>query len=116
MSCRYIRVRYEDLVDQTNTTLAELYHHLAIPYTQHVQRVAFSRTHAENITGTNGWAELRGNVDKTLYISRSGYYNTFRKSNFAHDSWKKKLSLTQIRNIETGCQDFMKANNYAAFS
>ena len=57
MSCRYIRVRYEDLVDFTNTTLAGLYHHLAIPYTQHVQRVAFSRTHAENITGTNGWVE-----------------------------------------------------------
>ena len=50
------------------------------------------------------------------YISRNGYYNTFRKSNFAHDSWKKKLGLTQIRNIETGCRDFMKANNYAAFS
>ena len=55
--CRYIRVRYEDLVDLTNTTLAGLYQHLAIPYTQHVQRVAFSRTHAENITGTNGWVE-----------------------------------------------------------
>ena len=52
---RYIRVRYEDLVDHTNTTLASLYQHLNIPYTQHVQRVAFSRTHAENITGTNGW-------------------------------------------------------------
>ena len=61
MSCRYIRVRYEDLVDFTNTTLARLYHHLAIPYTQHVQRVAFSRTHAENITGTNGWVE-RGDI------------------------------------------------------
>ena len=56
---RYIRVRYEDLVEQTNTTLARLYHHLAVPYTQHVQRVAFSRTHAENITGTNGWVDWR---------------------------------------------------------
>ena len=51
---RYVRVRYEDLVDDTNTTLARLYNHLNLPYTKHVQNVAFSRTHAENVTGTNG--------------------------------------------------------------
>ena len=53
---RYIRVRYEDLVDNTNTTLATLYRHLHLPFTKHVQNVAFARTHAENVTGTHGWA------------------------------------------------------------
>ena len=51
---RYIKVRYEDLVELTNTTLSRIYDHLGLPYTAHVQKVAFARTHAENITGTNG--------------------------------------------------------------
>ena len=51
---RYMRVRYEDLVDLTNQTLSLLYDRLGLPYTAHVQHVAFARTHAENITGTNG--------------------------------------------------------------
>ena len=51
---RYVRVRYEDLVEETSDTLAGLYHHLGLPFTEHVQRVAFARTHAENITGTKG--------------------------------------------------------------
>ena len=51
---RYIRVRYEDLVDLTNKTLSRVYDRLGLPYTAHVQNVAFARTHAENITGTNG--------------------------------------------------------------
>ena len=51
---RYIRVRYEDLVEKTNSTLGDIYKHLDIPFTRHVQNVAFARTHAENITGTNG--------------------------------------------------------------
>ena len=51
---RYIRVRYEDLVDDTNATLARIYQHLNLPFTKHVQNVAYARTHAENITGEAG--------------------------------------------------------------
>ena len=46
---------------------------------------------------------------------RHGYYNTFRSSNFVHDSWKKKLSLEQIGAIERGCKEFMERNGYSAF-
>ena len=98
-SCRYIRVRYEDLVDHTNNTLARVYKHVGLPFTKHVQNAAFSRTHAENITGTQG----------------RGYYNTFRSSNFAHDSWKKKLGLNHVKIIEKGCQEFMDINGYTAY-
>ena len=52
--CRYLRVRYEDLVDKTNSTLASVYEYLNLPFSKHVQSVAFARTHAENVTGTNG--------------------------------------------------------------
>ena len=51
---RYIRVRYEDIVDDTIATLKRVYSHLNLPFTKHVENVAFARTHAENITRTNG--------------------------------------------------------------
>ena len=47
-------MRYEDLVDKTNSTLASVYEYLNLPFSKHVQSVAFARTHAENVTGTNG--------------------------------------------------------------
>ena len=86
---RYIRVRYEDLVDDTDKTLENIYSHIGLPWTEHVRflqsmlkfkpkfqsspfaktiiffvarKVIWSHTHAENVTGTNG----------------HGYYNTFR--------------------------------------
>ena len=112
---RYIRVRYEDIVDDTIATLTRVYNHLNLPFTKHVENVAFARTHAENITGTNG--SEKGNFSKQLNsIFRKGYYNTFRGSSFAHDSWKKKLHLAHIQIIEKGCEKFMSANNYEKFA
>ena len=68
VAARYIRVRYEDLVDNTNTTLATLYQHLNLPFTKHVQNVAFARTHAENVTGTHGWAAAWKYLDPLMRI------------------------------------------------
>ena len=82
-------MRYEDLVDDTDKTLENIYSHIGLPWTEHVRflqsmlkfkpkfqsspfaktiiffvarKVIWSHTHAENVTGTNG----------------HGYYNTFR--------------------------------------
>ena len=51
---RYIRVRYEDLVDNTTETISAVYKHLKLGFSQKVQNVIYAHTHAENVTGTNG--------------------------------------------------------------
>ena len=51
---RYIRVRYEDLVDKTLDTVTNLYNRLGLGFSEKVKNVVFAHTHAENITGTNG--------------------------------------------------------------
>jgi len=96
---RYVRVRYEDLVDKTENTLEAIYSHLGLLWTEHIRKVIWSHTHAENVTGTNG----------------HGYYNTFRSSNFAHDSWKRKLARSQVSAIEAGCKEFMERAGYQIF-
>ena len=55
-------------MDSTNTTLAALYQHLHLPFTKHVQNVAFARTHAENVTGTHGWEEAWKYLDPLIRI------------------------------------------------
>ena len=59
-------MRYEDIVDDTIATLKRVYNHLNLPFTKHVENVAFARTHAENITGTNG--SDKGNFTKQLNL------------------------------------------------
>ena len=51
--CRYIRVRYEDLVDKTTETVVALYQHLKLGLSQQIKNVVYAHTHAENIKGTN---------------------------------------------------------------
>ena len=102
-------------MDDTMDTLKRVYSHLNLPFTKHVENVAFARTHAENITGTNGSG--KDNFTKQCnFIFRKGYYNTFRGSSFTHDSWKKKMHLEHIQIIEKGCEKFMSANNYEKFT
>ena len=38
---RYIRVRYEDLVDDTDKTLEKIYSHIGLPWTEHVRFLHF---------------------------------------------------------------------------
>ena len=38
---RYVRVRYEDLVDKTEETLEGLYHHLGLLWTDHVRWTSY---------------------------------------------------------------------------
>ena len=103
-------------MDDTIGTLKRVYSHLNLPFTKHVENVAFARTHAENITGTNGSGKDNFSNNAMQLYFRKGYYNTFRGSSFAHDSWKKKLHLKHIQIIEEGCEKFMSANNYEKFT
>ena len=51
---RDICIKYEDLVDRPEETVAALYKHLKLGLTQGIKNVVYAHTHAENITGTNG--------------------------------------------------------------
>ena len=90
-----MRVRYEDLVTDTVEVLARIYKHLKIEFTKAVLDVAFLHAHADNRTGT--------------------YYDTFRNSDFVHDSWKKELNVKNIRNIEAECERFMQIHGYLPY-
>ena len=63
-------MRYEDIVDDTIGTLKRVYSHLNLPFTKHVENVAFARTHAENITGTNGSGKDNFSKNATLFSER----------------------------------------------
>ena len=52
---RDICIKYEDLVDRPEETVAALYYkHLKLGLTLGIQNVVYAHTHAENITGTIG--------------------------------------------------------------
>jgi len=92
----YIRVRYEDLVDNPEGELQRIYHSLRMPFTGDVKRVMYEHTHAPNNT-------------------RKGYYNTYREEDFHHDSWKSKLSGKKIEMIEEACKDIMDTLDYRPY-
>ena len=48
-------MRYEDLVDKTMETVTTLYNHLKLGLSEKVKNVVYAHTHAENVTGTNGY-------------------------------------------------------------
>jgi len=96
LGSRYIRVRYEDLVDNPEGELRRLYGHLGMQYTEQINDVVLAHTKAGNNT-------------------RSGYFNTFRNENFRHDSWKQKLGLKMIRMIERACRPVMRQLNYPVY-
>ena len=76
---RYVRVKYEDLVSDTTTTLRSLYGHLGLAYTEEVEKVVQQQTHARREdVGKNGKRKIQ-------------FYSTFRKKNFDHNSWRNKL-------------------------
>ena len=55
-------------MDNTIATLKRVYSHLNLPFTKHVENVAFARTHAENVTGTNGSVPANANIETAFAI------------------------------------------------
>ena len=116
---RYFRVHYEDLVDDTAATIAEIYAFLGVPYGKYERESVFNHTNT--------------NPSKA-----NSYFSTFRGADFAHDTWKTSLKLEvgkkfpylnlpgrqkkfffplsqEIRSIESGCREVMAQLNYKIF-
>lgn len=69
--CRYFRVHYEDLVDNTISTLESIYTFMGVPFGKDERKFAYEHTHEDPV--------------------KNPYFSTFRGSDFSHDSWKTKL-------------------------
>ncbi|XP_066939794.1 carbohydrate sulfotransferase 1-like [Macrobrachium rosenbergii] len=94
---RYLRVRYEDLVDKPVEESKRIFALLGMTFSKGVME------YLESHTGTGENQERR-----------PGYFNTFRKSDFRHDLWKQKLDNREIEFIENICSSIMKAIGYTA--
>ena len=89
---RYLRVRYEDLVDNTQNELKKLYRFAGIPFTESTSNLAFNLTHTE--------------IRNASEVYKGGYFMLYRGSNFKHDSWKTDLT-SEVKQ----CFYFYQVNN-----
>jgi len=92
-SSKYIRVKYEDLVDQPSKTVFSIFNHLNLPYTKEVQESLYRHTHAQPGEGNHP-------------------FSVNRPSTFTHDSWRKSLSSSRIAYICEKCKNIMKRLEY----
>ena len=92
---RYIRIRYEDVVENAEKVIKKLYDQLNIPFTDHVREFIYKQTHAEE--GTNK------------------RFETSRDEKFRHDVWKENLDMDQIKDIEGECKEVMEILNYPKY-
>ncbi|XP_023346030.1 carbohydrate sulfotransferase 1 isoform X2 [Eurytemora carolleeae] len=97
LGSRYIRIRYEDLVENTETNLEQIYKFLELPYSDQVKK-AVSKHNNPRVKSGNG------------------FYGTVRESGFRTDSWKMGLHLKEIRIIEEQCSSIMEKLNYTIFN
>ena len=84
--CRYIRVRYNDLVSQDlyirNKVTRSLFEFIDIPFTNVV---------AQNVENfRRGWGGLK-NKTKEEKGQLSGFFGVYRPDNYNPDHWKNKI-------------------------
>jgi len=94
----YLRVRYEDLVDNPVETFGKICEFSGIDFNDDVRRKI----------------DLSSSGEKNDPKS-SEYYSTVRSKNFKHDSWKKKMNKETIAQIECDCKDLMDKLKYNKF-
>ena len=85
--CRYIRVRYNDLVSQDlyirNEVTRSLFEFIDIPFTNVV---------AQNVENfRRGWGGLK-NKTKEEKGQLSGFFGVYRPDNYNPDHWKNKIT------------------------
>jgi len=93
----YVRVRYEDLVDNPEAELQRVYHSLQMPFTEDVKRFIFEHTHETNDAES------------------ASTFGTHREVSFRHDSWKTKILGEKIALIEEDCKDIMDILDYRPY-
>ncbi|KAK8391954.1 hypothetical protein O3P69_017516 [Scylla paramamosain] len=93
---RYLRMRYEDLVDKPLEETTRVFSFMGVPVSSSV--LTFLKEH----TG----------MDTAGSPLKQRYMNTFRQADFRHDHWKKELDSHHIRQIEDVCQVVMNFLHY----
>ena len=91
MLCRYLRLRYEDLVEKGEEEVRRLYSFMHTEVTREVTQ--FLTEHSSK-------------------HSNSEYYGTFRGKDFQPDHWRTQLGLERVREIEANCWNLMRDAGY----
>ena len=91
---RYVRVKYENFVEDTIEMTKKLYEFSEIPFTNAVTR------HIKKLS--NG-----------IRISRP--FNVYRGPDFDFNHWMRELSKQKIKEIEKSCGYFMQELQYPNF-
>ena len=93
---RYILVKYEDLVENTENVMRKLYRFSKIPFTKRII------------------SHIKGLKSGSVQSSKS-FYGLVRSSTFDYNHWRVEMGKQKIRLIEKECKDFMQLMNYTAF-
>lgn len=93
---RYIRVRYEDLVNKSvsNNVIKGLYNFMGVPLHLNQLEAYWSRHSKKSMN--DSWK-----------------YETFRGQDYDPNQWRQKLELKTIRAVETECHEEMQYHGYA---
>ncbi|XP_076032331.1 uncharacterized protein LOC143020050 [Oratosquilla oratoria] len=94
---RYLRIRYEDLVDNTTRVTKDALEFAGVGLTEEVK--GYIEKHTEGDSRGKG----------------SNYMGTYRDQSFLHDRWKTILTRNEIEDIQTTCSDVMEKLDYKPY-
>ena len=103
---RYIRVRYEDLVEDPVAVLQRIGTFTGVPLTQEVREALAERM--------GGKVRRRARTENNLAATNTtDYYSTVRPPGHRHDAWRNKLARHQLERLECGvCEELMEKLGY----
>lgn len=93
---RYLRVRYEDLVDHPIQELNRVFR--------------FMGTRPNNKVMT--YLKLHSGLDQSPALKQDRYLNTYRDARYRHDHWKTHLKQRELEHIQKACADVMARLGY----
>ncbi|XP_071523399.1 uncharacterized protein [Panulirus ornatus] len=94
---RYLRVRYEDLVDHPHEETRRIFAFMGVDVSQGV--LTYLQQHAS--------------LDQPP-AKKQGYLNTYRDSNYRHDHWKSRMDIREVEHIQQVCRGVMERLGYTA--
>lgn len=93
-SDRYIRIKYEHLVENPFETLEMLYKFSGIETTGNIYKILCQKTNGQS----------------------NGFYGTERGQTFNPNHWQTESSIAEIRSVEENCQSLMAVLDYSIFN
>ncbi|CAL4125612.1 unnamed protein product, partial [Meganyctiphanes norvegica] len=93
---RYLRLRYEDLVDRPLEETRKVFNFMGVEFNERAQ------LYLKNHTGIN----------PVHAVGNHGYLNTYRDASFRHDKWKDHLGNRDLEYIQDICGAVMNELGY----